>query len=538
MKEKYSKELKGSFITPLQHATRTRTAIRPRDVTVGVELISEIQVNIAKKSITESRFLVCEAIKELLGIEQMVYAKMKDVVSVFLDPRFLRHFKEKERSLVVELTWVLMDYLKAQRALEKEFSSSGPSLSVLTRLYFGEYIFASATLALNISKFRAFDALLEQDENRQKIASSIRVFDDGNKDDRAGIAGFFAESMADRVDAFYTIYENSKQSNLADALLLQTLLSLAQIERFSFSANQPMARTEEEEPGSPNHIRSALCQKKSFNIMKLMVKKIDGNKVNMLYFLKEISVLIESSALLSSNRVDSIATVSAFIEKEIHNSNSILTEKELRALTDAQSKKSVAEILTPAINRALRGLKELFENFALEEDIRRCRAIEMCNEASELEFYDAYEEDELEDENDRFALKLPDEQFMGPNLPNKKLSHDAERSSKDNQRIVIRSLLFAAPTLLLAAIPFAGVFISIAAFSIVATATLPAHIAAEGLLGDLLEIRGAPKRNAKMGTALDGSSMASQNRFSFAAHPKQFAGGDFEDTAQAKQCKF
>ncbi len=238
-------------------------------------------------------------------------------------------------------------------------------------------------------------------------------------------------------------------------------------------------------------LRRILCDDMRFSELERSVEAYGLEAIKCLHFLRDLSCMIEMGVFWGYSLFTSS---SAFVMKlkTLETMGFLLKEKEEEELRDASNRREMAKILLILLKRAFDVIKEPVIYFVNTEKKMEGR---VDIEKKEIESNEPKKKSHRKPAVIR-EIKSPvvdtekstpaDKQchtrsivYGAHPMTSMQLEAMQEIRAQNRARIVLRAMLFAAPFIALAAIPFVGPVIAVLAFSLAAIISAPMHVAVE-----------------------------------------------------------
>jgi hypothetical protein len=448
---------------------------------------------------------------ELLALEEKQLDSMFTLFQVFLDPRMqlLRNN--------TEIRTLLRQYIRIQTELKKLLSALDKKKSVyeqcatlynakfmqyqknLARLL-PELLFLDELLRLSWSKKHIQEAL-EKVSLLERLKTKLRLYL-GHEQDKSiqeiisegKVALSLVQLMSLRVHKLAVIY-GSMPVGVEWVEKIQSITEeSSRITTFALNLTvKPAFKLDDK--NDTQGLRRILCDDIRFSALERRVDAYGLEAIKCLHFLRDLSCMIEMGVFWEYSP---FASSSAFVMKlkTLETMDFLLQAEEKKMLQDASNRREMAKILLVLLKRAFDVIKEPIVHFvSAEKKMEESVDIEKKGEKKEIVSNDRKKKSHRKPAVVR-EIKFPgvdaeksallDKQchtrsiVYGPH-PMTSMQFEAMRDirAQNSARTVLRAVLFAAPFIALAAIPFVGPIVAILAFSLAAVVSAPMHVAVE-----------------------------------------------------------
>jgi hypothetical protein len=452
--------------------------------------IAEMPTPLLKRSEKSDSELAKNTFIELIELELISAMTVRSLFQALMDPYVTQLFKSNEaiKSLLTEVTFILSDYVRFhQQKLSKlnsqliKNSNQHTTMEMNAQLdgfYDLEFLAYQRRLALSLPLFMMLDKVLLAPwrgkeitaaikkasisvyKQREPMTAHVNIFCPKEIVLMGRLAITITQTLVSRANKIALIYAYVSQGALAHSNLQVIAFDVAKISAFVRNITSTSTALDEILPDK-HGVRDIFCNKSRFSSLVNKGKK-DNKTLKVLYFLKDLSHLIESGAFIQD---DFCAKASVLITAKV-------VEMEMPFLFD----KSENVHFEPLRNRsqAARLLFDMAERaFFIAEGPVKKALIDNNDKTNHMV------KEVIRDGNEETIL-------YGPHLP--PVNEDKESVAlnedkfKDAGRVLLHTAISITPGLIFLAVPFVGPILTLAALGVLSVGSIAGNATAFVLL--------------------------------------------------------
>ncbi len=470
-------------------------------------LATELRVEQAVSSKPSNNSFLDSTWAELLTLEEKQLDSMFTLFQVFLDPRMqLLRNNIEIRTLLGQYIYIQADLKKLLSALDKKKSA----YEQCAMLYSDKFMQYQRNLARLLPELLFLDELLKLSWSKKHIQEALDKISLlerlktksqlylGHEQDKSikeiisegKVALSLVQLMSLRVHKLAVIYDSMP----VGAELIEKIQSITEesskISAFALNLTvKPAFKLNDKD--DTQGLRRILCDDTRFSELERRVEAYGLEAIKCLHFLRDLSYMIEMNVFWEYSL---FASSSAFVMKlkTLETMDFLLREEEKKTLQNASNRREMAKILLILLKRAFDAIKEpvvyfvstekrMEERVGIEKkEIEPNKRKEKCHRKTAVIREIKAPTVDIE-KSSRLAKQYHTRDIVYGPHPMTSVQFEAmqEIRAQNNKRIMLRSMLFAAPFIVLATIPFVGLVIAILAFSLAAVISAPMHVAVE-----------------------------------------------------------
>lgn len=472
-------------------------------------LATELRIDQAVNSKRSNNSFLDSTWAELLALEEKQLESMFTLFQVFLDPRMqlLRNN--------IEIRTLLGQYIRIQTDLKKLLGALDKKKSVYEQcatLYSDKFMQYQRNLARLLPELLFLDELLRLSWSKKHIQEALEKVSLlerlktnsqlylGHEQDKSireiisegKVVLSLVQLMSLRVHKLAVIYGSMP----VGAELIEEIQSVTQesskISAFALNLTvKPAFKLNDKD--DTQGLRRILCDDTRFSELERRVDAYGLEATKCLHFLRDLSCMIEMGVFWEYSL---FASSRAFVMKlkTLETMGFLLKEEEKEELQNASNRREMAKILLILLKRAFDAIKEPVVYFVRTEkqmgenvDIEKKGEEKKSNERKKKshrkpavirEIDPPVVDAEKSASVDR-QCHIRSLVYGAHPMTSRQLEAMQEIRAQNRARMVLRAVLFAAPFIALAAIPFVGPVIAVLAFSLAAIISAPMHVAVE-----------------------------------------------------------